>query len=631
MKLKLTNISCEKLYNASQLGEKQSPSVKFHIGAAKLKTKRILLGGTNCSFVEIFVCEIDENSYKEGTLEIDAEVIHRGATSKLHFSIGTGKASLKSVIPEINKSVDFSIPLTHNPSNLSISVFSKAQEPVPAGTLKVTGELFNEGQEVFAKELSKHDNDTETSSSLKSSPIEQPPNTSIAAKISHFDPIAMTASAATSIVNTTVNTIATTTGTGTVDKETGDDSNETLLKNTFPDADFGELHEDFYCVVREPLSPIPPMPGRMYVTDNFIVFIGQFFLARKKLRIPYGAVTEILLEKDSSQLEYCLVIRTDEHTYNIKAVWDKDACYEALKDAWTAGKDGGVAKDPNLVKVVDETQAETVSLHNVEDEEVSQLYQKECEKTKKKITAISESTLPISVKQFHDFFLAENCAHSYKFYHEKCKDKNVVVSEWRKPESLGESAGYVVRDIKFFKPVNLPGLASTRGVKNQMLQQFGNHGLILQSSTRLEDVPAADCFTVDDVVQVHAIDATHVKVTVMFEVHFIKSTFLKSMIEGPSVSEMKKWLIEQFKYFTHISEEASKSDGKIAAATTTTIATPAAVTSVSSSESAADNKIVETSTSTSISTFSVTNLLLIILIVVLFRISLQLSEIKSKL
>ena len=42
------------------------------------------------------------------------------------------------------------------------------------------------------------------------------------------------------------------------------------------------------------------------------------------------------------------------------------------------------------------------------------------------------------------------------------------------------------REIRFFKPVNLPGLASTRGVKLQCYKQFGDIGLILNSCTKLE-------------------------------------------------------------------------------------------------------------------------------------------------
>ena len=46
--------------------------------------------------------------------------------------------------------------------------------------------------------------------------------------------------------------------------------------------------------------------------------------------------------------------------------------------------------------------------------------------------------------------------------------------------------------------MNLPGLASTRGVKLQKYRKFDDIGLILCSSTRLEDVPCADRFSVED-------------------------------------------------------------------------------------------------------------------------------------
>jgi hypothetical protein len=43
------------------------------------------------------------------------------------------------------------------------------------------------------------------------------------------------------------------------------------------------------------------------------------------------------------------------------------------------------------------------------------------------------------------------------------KDNSLVVTPWTEmPNGMGFG-----REIKFFKPVNLPGLASTRGVKLQ--------------------------------------------------------------------------------------------------------------------------------------------------------------------
>ena len=75
------------------------------------------------------------------------------------------------------------------------------------------------------------------------------------------------------------------------------------------------------------------------------------------------------------------------------------------------------------------------------------------------------------------------------------KDNSLVVTPWT--EMPGQRASYG-REMKFFKPVNLPGLASTRGVKLQKYLRFDDIGLILCSSTRLEDVPCADSFSVED-------------------------------------------------------------------------------------------------------------------------------------
>ena len=152
------------------------------------------------------------------------------------------------------------------------------------------------------------------------------------------------------------------------------------------------------------------------------------------------------------------------------------------------------------------------------------------------------------------------------------------------------------REIKFFKPVNLPGLKSTRGVKLQSLRRYGNAGLILKSSTRLEvgrvpcvpcmpcvccvyclcshlfpfpffltrfprllssspfpfpqDVPAADTFSVEDVLVVSKLpqagagangDALS-KIEIYFEVKFHKSTFIRWVIDSNTTTEMTKWL-----------------------------------------------------------------------------------------
>ena len=143
-------------------------------------------------------------------------------------------------------------------------------------------------------------------------------------------------------------------------------------------------------------------------------------------------------------------------------------------------------------------------------------------------------------------------------YHESVKDKISGIEPWSElPGSNGMG-----RDMKFFKPVNLPGLKDTRGVKIQRLRKFGTYGLLVCSCTKLEDVPSADTFSVDDMLAVTSIEGgTKVMVEINFQVTFIKSTMLKYMIETNTNTEMKKWLDN---FFAHLGKAAAlHKEGKI--------------------------------------------------------------------
>jgi hypothetical protein len=165
------------------------------------------------------------------------------------------------------------------------------------------------------------------------------------------------------------------------------------------------------------------------------------------------------------------------------------------------------------------------------------LFQQESTKNKLKIAVIS-GVMDVSLKDFMALFVDETAPFSYKKYHESVKDTNLVASAW---EEIPSASSYG-REIKFFKPVNLPGLASTRGVKIQKYRKFGDHGLLVWSSTRLEDVPAADTFSVDDVLAVNVVSETQVNVEITFQVTFLKSTYMRYIIETSTNGEMKKWL-----------------------------------------------------------------------------------------
>ncbi len=78
------------------------------------------------------------------------------------------------------------------------------------------------------------------------------------------------------------------------------------------------------------------------------------------------------------------------------------------------------------------------------------------------------------------------------------KDYSVQLSPWTDlPAPLGKS-----REMKFIKPLNLTGISSSRGTKVQRFKMCGEYGFVICSSTRMEDVPAASTFSVEDMVSV---------------------------------------------------------------------------------------------------------------------------------
>jgi hypothetical protein len=107
----------------------------------------------------------------------------------------------------------------------------------------------------------------------------------------------------------------------------------------------------------------------------------------------------------------------------------------------------------------------------------------------------------------------------------------------------------------------------------------------------LEDVPAADTFTVDDALEVTALpsadgsssSSSSVTVTISFQVTFVKSTFLRAMIESPTNSEMKKWMAAFFEALkrrcaeANSTSKASAPGGNGKAAETNDVAAPVIV------------------------------------------------------
>lgn len=374
-----------------------------------------------------------------------------------------------------------------------------------------------------------------------------------------------------------------------------DTSREDILRQIF--GDIGELIDDFSCAVESKVL----LHGRMYITNRFICFYSNLFGLEKKIRIPYSHIKSITKENTAMVIPNAIAISTDRKDYCFRSFWDREDCFRILSAFLAkyrgAGADLVKDKKGNLEKIVasshsvDDTgshrsdrslskagftlkgpmsskddfvdtesgeRSDPVAVAGESGGDMTSAFDQEKIKLRQKIPVVTD-TIDISLKDFAKLFVEEEAPYNYQRYHESVKDTNLVTGAWTGFEGSNLE---LTREIKFFKPVNLPGLASTRGVKLQRYLKFEDVGLIVASSTRLEDVPAADTFSVEDVIAVKSIEnGTKVEVEISFQVQFIKSTYLKYMIERSTNSEMAKWLEAFFSNLKKLS--AQFKEGKL--------------------------------------------------------------------
>jgi len=341
----------------------------------------------------------------------------------------------------------------------------------------------------------------------------------------------------------------------------------------------------------------------MYITDKFICFYSNLFGMEKKIRIPYSHITLITKEKTALVIPNAIAITTYRKEYIFRSFWDRDECFEMLKafiktykgvpgstPAATSTPAGSGAAPVGSSPVVpatgspdstgmsrvpsaqsDPSPKRNSTSSNGDVDEVDSLvgsepkaqstaapvnmlasFNEECAKNKLKVVVISGEKVSVGFVEFIEKFVDDGAPYSLQRHHELIGDLNMNLTKWTAPVG-GEGDPKVIttstRDMKFLKVVNLPGLKQTRGIKIQKCQRFGNMGLILQTSTRLDDVPMADSFSVEESVVVRPVgDGAGGEVTVemYLEVKFIKYTMLKSLIESNTHGEVTKWLQEYF-------------------------------------------------------------------------------------
>ena len=159
---------------------------------------------------------------------------------------------------------------------------------------------------------------------------------------------------------------------------------------------------------------------------------------------------------------------------------------------------------------------------------------------------VSNEVLPVSAQQFLDLFYEDNAVYSMKRYHEGTKDRNVILSPWAASLTGRDGAGVTsfMREMRFMKHITnvLAGVKESRAIKVFRLKKFGDVGFIVMSSTRCEDIPAGNTFSVEEAVVVRTLGANRVAVDMSFEVKFLLRTILKMAIESNTNTDMRRWV-----------------------------------------------------------------------------------------
>jgi hypothetical protein len=108
--------------------------------------------------------------------------------------------------------------------------------------------------------------------------------------------------------------------------------------------------------------------------------------------------------------------------------------------------------------------------------------------------AVDRFRLPCSLPKFLSTFLADGAPRSVPLFHEEDGDEDVAASAWSAPDGEGVRR----RAVSFVHPLSNPlGPARTRVEKAQTQRVYGAHGAVLETSTRVLDVPGSKVFTVE--------------------------------------------------------------------------------------------------------------------------------------
>ncbi|KAG7399467.1 hypothetical protein PHYBOEH_008839 [Phytophthora boehmeriae] len=342
-----------------------------------------------------------------------------------------------------------------------------------------------------------------------------------------------------------------------------------------------QFYQDFSCAIASTLA----MHGRMYPTSSHVCFYSNVFGRERKILIPYESIREI--EKTTTMVfQHAIRLATsDKDEYTFTSFWgnNRDTCYDlivktrnrVLKELRPTEATSSKARYPEL-PTSPTTKSPVASppptLPDEDDEADTEVEADEANDGNNKtapasplrrrvvsdvdsiapkdisMTQILEENFPVSVATFMETFILDNAPFGLDKFGEQTGSTEMTVNPWTSPSEEDASVG-MRRSLQFRVPIEAPiGPKSSQVDVLQCLKKSDSGVQVVESSTRLVDIPYGDYFSVEDrwTIVPHASNTDACKLFIELKVVFGKSTFWKKTIETRAISDngakWEKWV-----------------------------------------------------------------------------------------
>uniref|UniRef100_A0AAV1UKT0 VASt domain-containing protein n=1 Tax=Peronospora matthiolae TaxID=2874970 RepID=A0AAV1UKT0_9STRA len=364
-----------------------------------------------------------------------------------------------------------------------------------------------------------------------------------------------------------------------------------------------QFYKDFSCAIASTLA----MHGRMYPTSSHVCFYSNVFGRERKILIPYESIRE-LEKTTTMVFQHAIRLATsDKDEYTFTSFWgnNRDTCYaviakardrvlrelcssavgeeelqdpilspssgcrELLSPLSSSATESGCDEDgaEEVKSDVDAVSSNGISKADANESVITMATWNKDDEDKHVISAtprrrsvvldmgsiapkdvsmtqVFDEVFPVSVDTFMQTFYLDNAPFGLDKFSERIGSTEMTVNPWIIPAEGGKSFG-VTRSLHFRVPIDAPIGPKSSHVDVLQCMKEKEHGVrVVESSTRLVDIPYGDYFSVEDrwTIAPHPTEVDFCRVYIELKVVFGKSTFWKKTIEARAISDNQiKW------------------------------------------------------------------------------------------